>query len=86
MLPIARVTDVHACPKHGRNKIITGHRNATIDSLPIACVGDKTTCGAKIIKGSSVSSIDGRPVAYLGSLTSHGGVITTGSPTHKVQP
>lgn len=86
MLPIARLTDQHDCPRHGKNQIITGNTEALVDGLPIACVGDKTACGAVIIRGSSMSMIDGKSVAYKGSQTSHGGVIITGSPTHKIQP
>lgn len=86
MLPIARLTDTHDCPIHGRNAIITSQSQVLVDNLPVACVGDKTACGAVIITGSSTFSINGKPVAYLGSATSHGGVITSGSPTTKVQP
>ena len=87
MLPVARLTDKHVCP---RCKIVTpiiqGSPQSTCDNLPIARVGDKTACGATIIKGSSMATCDGKPVAYLGSTTDHGGAIITGSPQAKVLP
>ncbi len=86
MLPIARLNDTHICPMHGKNKIITAQGIAASGDKPVACVGDKTTCGAVIVVGSSVASINGKPVAYLGSKTSHGGIITTGSDLFKVLP
>ncbi|WP_106743539.1 PAAR domain-containing protein [Yoonia maritima] len=84
MPPIARVGDVHDCPRHGKNAIVSGGQ-ATADGRPIARVGDKCGCGATIIDGASSGSQDGKPVAYQGSKTSCGGVITTGSPTHSVK-
>lgn len=86
MLPVARLTDTHDCPVHGRNVIASCQSQATVDNLPIACVGDKTACGATIVTGSSNFTINGRPVAYLGSATSHSGVITTGSTTITIMP
>lgn len=85
MLPIARVTDKHICPKCGPNVIVSGG-TSTVDNLPVARVGDKTACGATIVKGSSVANEGGKPIAHLGSTTSHGGIIATGSPMHKVMP
>lgn len=85
MLPVARITDKHICPKCGPNMIVQGG-TATVDGLPVARVGDKTLCGATIVKGSSRSLDDGKPVAYLGSTTSHGGVIASGSSNHLVMP
>ncbi|WP_415919334.1 PAAR domain-containing protein [Tateyamaria sp. SN6-1] len=87
MLPIARVTDKHACPLcKAVTPIVQGSPNHTADNLAVARVGDKTACGATIVKGSSISTADGKPIAYLGSTTSHGGTIISGSPTQKVMP
>ncbi len=77
---IARVGDIHACPYHGPNPIVSGSASM-IDGRGIARVGDKSACGCEIIKGSDRASVDGRLVAYLGSETSSGGTIVkcTGS-------
>ncbi len=87
MKPVARLGDLHQCPKHkhGTTAITQVAGNSTDDGRPIACVGDKTACGATIIEGSSTAFIDGRAVAYVGCKTDHGGVIITGSSTAKVQ-
>lgn len=85
MLPIARVTDVHACPIHGPNAITAGGISL-VDGLPVARIGDACACGGVIIEGSSQATDGGRPVAYMGCKTSCGGVITTGSPSGKVLP
>ncbi|WP_370641192.1 PAAR domain-containing protein [Nereida sp. MMG025] len=84
MKPAARLTDVHVCPAHGPNAIVSVSTQSTCDGLPIARVGDKTACGAVIVSGSPVSTVDGKAVAHIGSKTSHNGVITTGSPTKMV--
>jgi len=87
MLPVARVSDKHACPRcKCVTPIVQGSPQSKCDGLPVARVGDMAACGAKIVKGSSISTCDGRPVAYLGSTTSHGGTIISGSPQAKVQP
>ena len=85
MQPIARVGDTHICPKHGRNKIISGG-TSVIDGRPVARIGDLCACGGLIIEGSSQSTDGGKPVAYLGCKTSCGGIITTGAPNGKVAP
>ena len=88
MKPVARLGDLHQCPKrkHGTTAITSVAGNSTDGERPIACVGDKTGCGATIIEGSSTSFINGRAVAYVCCKTDHGGVIISGSPTMKVQP
>lgn len=85
MPPVARVGDVHACPRHGTNVIVEGG-DAFADGRQIARVGDACACGGKIIEGASNGASDGKPVAYLGCKTSCGGIITTGSPSHTVGP
>ena len=77
----ARLTDIHDCPAHGKNAITAVATRSSCDGVPIATVGDMTTCGATIVTGSSNMKIDGKPVAIIGSKTSHGGVITSGSGT-----
>ena len=84
-LPVARVTDIHDCPQHGKNAILKGG-TMMADDLPIARLGDECACGGKIIEGSMQLLDDGLPVAYLGCKTSCGGLITSGSLTCEVEP
>lgn len=96
MKPVARVDDMHTCPKttnkkaHVGGKIIEGSKTVMIDGKPVALKGSKLECtgvGATddvIAEGSSVLIIDGKPVARKGDKTAHGGVITEGSPTVKI--
>jgi uncharacterized Zn-binding protein involved in type VI secretion len=88
MKPIARLGDLHSCPKkgHGTSAIVSVAADSDAGGRPIATVGDRTGCGAIIIEGSSKMSIDGRPVAYVGCKTSHGGTIITGDETLLVEP
>ncbi|MFW5444570.1 MAG: PAAR domain-containing protein, partial [Methylococcaceae bacterium] len=78
--PIARVGDMHVCPAHGANAIVTGASSVLVNGKPVARVGDKTACGAGILTGAVSFFGQGSMVAYMGSTTSHGGLITTGSP------
>jgi len=78
--PVARLTDLHVCPIHGSNAIITGAETVIINDLPMARVGDTTACGATIISGVTTVYGENMLAAHVGSITSHGGVITTGSP------
>lgn len=80
MIPVARVGDVHICPKHGNNVVIEGG-SGVVDGRAIAREGDKCACGGIIIEGRSGATIDGRRVAYLGARTSCGGMITSCSAT-----
>ncbi|NCB57632.1 MAG: hypothetical protein EOM46_09030 [Gammaproteobacteria bacterium] len=78
---VARASDSHACPQKGHsvNTISSGSDDVFINGLPVARVGDSTSCGATIVAGSSTVFINGKPAALLGSATSHGGVIISGS-------
>lgn len=76
---IARLTDQHDCPMHGRNGIVAVGSRSLVDGRPVAVVGDMTGCGAVIVTGTSACIIDSRPAAHIGSATSHGGVIVSGS-------
>jgi len=79
--PVARLGDKHICPAHGANVIVSAESDSTCDNLPVATVGDMTSCGATIITGSPVCITDGKPTATVGSKTNHGGVIVSGSTT-----
>lgn len=83
MPAIARVGDVHDCPRHGKNTITEGG-SSEVDGRAIARMGDSCACGAVITEGSSVAELDRKPVAYLGCKTSCGGTITSGSETGEV--
>lgn len=81
MIPIARQTDLHACPIliHAITPIVPVGGTVYVNGIPIARVGDMTGCGAVIVSGFPHILADGRPMAHLGSLTSHGGAIINGS-------
>ena len=57
--PVARITDLHACPIHGINCIVTGSPTTISDSLPVARIGDLCACGAVIVSGSPTTVLDG---------------------------
>lgn len=79
--PAARLTDTNNCPKtgHGTNPVTTGSGNVFFNGLPVARVGDATSCGDTIASGIGNILINGMPVAFVGSSTAHGGVIVSGS-------
>ncbi|MGC9742568.1 PAAR domain-containing protein [Pseudomonas capeferrum] len=43
---------MHICPLCGPTKVSSGTKFFTINSRPVACVGDRLDCGAVIISGS----------------------------------
>ena len=88
MKPIARLGDLHSCPKKGcgTTLIVSVASNSDSGGKPIATVGDRTACGAVIIQGSSKMNVDGRPVAYVVCKTSHSGTIITGADDCLVDP
>jgi uncharacterized Zn-binding protein involved in type VI secretion len=81
MKPIARLADLHSCPKKGSGTTpaVSVASDPEADGQRVATVGDKTGCGATIIQGSSPMDMDGRPITDVGCKTSHGGTIMTGS-------
>ncbi|UYG08299.1 PAAR domain-containing protein [Halomonas sp. M4R1S46] len=87
-MDLAKVGDRVACQcKGGPHSIISGASTASVDGIPVARVGDKSSCGAAITSGAGWYSVDGAPAAIHGSTTSCGGhveaasTVTTGSPT-----
>lgn len=84
MKPVARLTDLHACPAHGLNPIVSVASRSRCEGQGIAAVGDLTGCGAVITTGSDVCMIDGKPAAHIGSRTSHGGAIVSGSTSQNI--
>ena len=81
MKNLVLVGHAHACPLHGKGTVVTGASGFSTDGRAMACVGDKTSCGATIIAGQAGFSIDGRDVACVGDPTDHGGVLVEGEPS-----
>ncbi|GAB7528799.1 hypothetical protein PS3A_12080 [Pseudomonas sp. 3A(2025)] len=81
MIPVSRLTDLHACPipLHGITPLVSASPTVYVNGLPVARIGDRSACGAVIVSGFVNILVDGRPMAHMGSLTSHGGGIVTGS-------
>lgn len=81
MIPVSRLTDLHACPipLHGITPLMSASPTVYVNGLPVARIGDRSACGAVIVTGFVNILVDGRPMAHIGSLTSHGGGIVTGS-------
>jgi uncharacterized Zn-binding protein involved in type VI secretion len=57
-VPVARVGDMHDCPKHGKTPILAGSNTHTDNGTPFAHIGSKTGCGATIITGESRFTIE----------------------------
>ena len=76
MKPIARLGDLHSCPKkgHGTTPIVSVASDSEVDGQRVATVGDKTGCGATIVQGSSTMDMNGKPIAYVGCKTSQTGL------------
>ncbi len=81
MIPVSRLTDLHACPLpgHGLTPLVSGSPTVYANGLPVARIGDRAGCGAVIVSGFVHILVDGRPMAHMGSLSSHGGGIVAGS-------
>lgn len=78
MPPAARITDVHSCPGHPPNPILTGELTVLIGYQPAARVSDKEACTATIVAGEPSVQIGNKDAARLGDPTAHGGVIMKG--------
>ncbi|MDQ7729291.1 PAAR domain-containing protein [Halomonas sp. SpR8] len=86
-MDLAKIGDEVACScKGGPHRIVTGASTAKVDGIPIARVGDNSSCGATIIAGVAWYVIEGSPAAIHGSATSCGGQILTGSSTEVGSP
>ncbi|WP_083861918.1 PAAR domain-containing protein [Halomonas sp. KM-1] len=87
-MDLAKVGDKVTCScKGGPHRIVSGASTAKVDGIPVARVGDKSSCGASITSGVAWYPIEGSAAAINGSATSCGGyveaasTIATGSPT-----
>jgi uncharacterized protein involved in type VI secretion and phage assembly len=85
---IARVSDLHICPRitaqipHQGGKILTGALSILINGKPAARVGDLSPCTIlvdKVISGALSVFFEGRKAARVNDVTQHGGRITSGS-------
>lgn len=81
MPPAARITDVHACPGHPPNPIVSGELTVIIGGMPAARVSDKEACSASIVAGEPSVVIGNKDAARLGDPTAHGGKIMMGCPS-----
>ncbi|MFW5444458.1 MAG: PAAR domain-containing protein, partial [Methylococcaceae bacterium] len=63
---VARLGDVHVCPLHTVNVIVSGCPTVNVNNRSMALVGDKTACGATIITGIPTVYADGALVAHIG--------------------
>ena len=48
-IPVARLGDKCTCPLHGPGTIVEGDQHNTIDGIPVAYEGHKTSCGAVLV-------------------------------------
>ncbi|MFV3326663.1 PAAR domain-containing protein [Pseudomonas sp. NY15372] len=78
MKPVALVGHQHECPLHGSGIVVSGSKTYQFNDKAVACIGDRTSCGAIIIEGSMNYQINGKPVARQGDHTDHGGVLIVG--------
>ncbi|MCA1857835.1 PAAR domain-containing protein [Massilia oculi] len=46
---VARVGDRISCPVHGPGSIVEGEARHTVDGVPVAYEGHKTSCGAMLL-------------------------------------
>lgn len=77
--PVVLLGHAHTCPLHGLGTVISGSPVCSLHGRPVACVGDKISCGATIITGSPTVLIDdGKAVARMGDATDHGGTLIEG--------
>jgi uncharacterized Zn-binding protein involved in type VI secretion len=90
-LPVARTTDLHACPlltplPHTGGPITgPGEPTVTAGALPVARVSDFAACAVGppdvIAQGAVTVLVRGLPAARMADLCAHGGSIVIGLPT-----
>ena len=73
---IAKLGDQVACScKGGPHRIVSGSTTTMLRGIPVARVGDRSSCGASIVAGTGKFKIRGAEVALNGSKTSCGGTV-----------
>ncbi|GHC16900.1 PAAR domain-containing protein [Aidingimonas halophila] len=79
-MDVGKIGDKVVCNcKGGPHSIVTGAKTVFVDDVPMARVGDRTSCGATITTGLAWYQVEDAPVAINGSATSCGGYIITDS-------
>ncbi|WP_275286181.1 PAAR domain-containing protein [Halomonas elongata] len=79
-MEVGKVGDKVVCSCNGGpHSIVSGAMTVFVDNVPVARVGDRTSCGATITTGLAWYLVEDSPVAINGSATSCGGHIITGS-------
>ena len=72
----AKLGDQVACPCNGGpHRIVSAASTTFVDGIPVARVGDRSSCGASITSGLDWYPIEGAAAAIHGSETSCGGVV-----------
>jgi len=72
----AKLGDQVACScKGGPHHIVSAASTTFVDGIPVARVGDRSSCGASIVSGLDWYPIEGASAAIHGSQTSCGGVV-----------
>ncbi|WP_394426851.1 PAAR domain-containing protein [Vreelandella stevensii] len=83
----AKLGDQVACPcKGGPHRIVSAASTTLVDGLPVARVGDRSSCGASITSGLEWYPIEGAAAAIHGSETSCGGVVIASASAITGQP
>lgn len=73
---IAKLGDQVVCScKGGPHRIVSGSPTTKLRGVPVARVGDKSSCGASIVTGTGKFKIRGAKAALDGSKTSCGGTV-----------
>ena len=83
----AKLGDQVACPCNGGpHRIVSAVSTTFVDGLPVARVGDRSSCGASIVTGLDWYPIEGAAAAIHGSKTSCGGIVIAAASAVTGQP
>ncbi|WP_249976930.1 PAAR domain-containing protein, partial [Vreelandella olivaria] len=79
-MDLVKVGDRVVCQcKGGPHRIVSGARTMFVDGMPVARVGDTSSCGATITTGAAWFEVEDAPAAINGSATSCGGYVAASS-------
>ena len=80
-MDLAKIGDKVVCTCNGGpHRIVSGASSVFVDDIPVARIGDMSSCGATITTGADWFEIEDSPAAINGSQTSCGGQVITGLP------
>ncbi|WP_035580987.1 PAAR domain-containing protein [Halomonas sp. TG39a] len=83
----AKLGDQVACSCNGGpHRIVSAASTAFVDGIPVARVGDRSSCGASIVTGLDWYPVEGAAAAIYGSETSCGGVVIAAASAITGQP